>query len=90
MRYGIDEREEDVARDFAEVCPRYEIMLRLEMQVDRLPVDFTVFKFIVERRPGKHGLSVVGCTPFGVDHHRASRSYRRTDTNAQVKWSATL
>ena len=31
MRYGIDEREEDVARDFAEVCPRYEIMLRLEM-----------------------------------------------------------
>ena len=68
LRCGVDKREEEVARDFTEVHPRDELLVRLEVGVYRLAVDL-----VVERRPGQHGPPVIESAPLGVDHHHATR-----------------
>jgi hypothetical protein len=65
---GVDEREEDIARDFAEVHARDELLVRLEVGVYRLAVDL-----VIERRSAQHGAPVVERAPLGVYHHHAPR-----------------
>jgi hypothetical protein len=68
---GVDEREEEVARDLAEVHPRDELLVGLESWVYRLAVDL-----VVERRAGQHGAPVIERAPLGVNHHHAARRGR--------------
>lgn len=50
MGSGVDEGEQEVAGDFAEVHPGDELLEGLEPRIDRFSVDF-----IVERSGGKDG-----------------------------------